>query len=271
MVSETKQIETMNEIQLEKLHKFEDLQKASFILRKALKDIKSITSATNCLNVSSSSNNSSIEDEACIAFDNLTYSSSVESLNQNKLNAEWKKTTLKSIKRKDKLRKVPVRAECSMSHAKSMPSLDSELISNSEYEKQLRKLFRNKSFNRSIRRAKSVYYRNRRSKSLEDLTVEEKINFLKNTSSSYLKLNSAKRSRSRSIDSCSSNTSTGLASDISSSYFHELSDWSPDFSSSDSDSSEDGLFFDFQANLSGLALVSRASKRPAILNSHIKV
>lgn len=251
----------MNEIQLCKLDKFEDLQKASFILRKALKDIRSITTASKpqCLNLSSSSNNSSISEEACIAFDNLTYSSSVESLNQNKLNQEWKKNTLKSIKRKDKMRKVPVRTESNKSlvHAKSMPSLESKLISNNEYEKQLRKLFRNKSLNRSIRRAKSVYYRNRRSKSLEDLSAEEKINFLKNTSSSYLRLNDVNRSRSRSIDSsCSSNVSTGLASDISSSYFHELSDWSPDFSSSESDSSEDCIFFDIQRNLSGLVFVS---------------
>lgn len=245
----------MNEIELDKLHKFEDLQKASFILRKALKDIKSITNS-NSLNLSSSSNASSISEDTYLAFDNLTYSSSVESLNQNKLSVEWKKTTLKSIKRKDKMKKVPVRAEPirSLIHAKSMPSLDTKLISNNEYEKQLRKLFRNKSLNRSIRRAKSVYYRNRRSKSLEDLTVEERINFLRNTSSSYLKLNSARRSRSRSIDSSSSNASTGLASDISSSYFHELSDWSPEFSSSDSESSED--FLDWQGNLSGLAFVS---------------
>lgn len=252
----------MNEIQLAKLDKFEDLQKASFILRKALRDIRSITSTSSksqCLNLSSSSNNSSISEETCIAYDNLTYSSSVESLNQNKLNqADWKKNTLKSIKRKDKMRKVPVRAETNscLVHAKSMPSLETKLISNNEYEKQLRKLFRNKSLNRSMRRAKSVYYRNRRSKSLEDLSAEEKMNFLKNTSSSYLRLNDVNRSRSRSIDSCSSNaTSTGLASDISSSYFHELSDWSPDFSSSESDSSEDCIFFDLQRNLSGLVFV----------------
>ena len=41
-----------------------------------------------------------------------------------------------------------------------------EQISNSEYEKMLRKQYRNKAFSRSLRRAKSVYYRNIRSKSL---------------------------------------------------------------------------------------------------------
>lgn len=256
----------MNEIDLDKIYKFEDLQKASFILRKALRDIRCITNGSNSnslnLSSSSSSNGSSIsENEAqftSLAYDNLTYSSSIESLNQTKINQDLKKTTLKSIKRKDKLKKVPPKIEPVLSHAKSMPSLEPKLISNNEYEKQLRKLFRNKSFNRSMRRAKSVYYRNRRSKSLEDLTVEEKISFLMNTNSSYLKLSSSKLSRSRSIDSCSSTTSNGLASDISSSYFHELSDWSPDFSSSESEASENGLFdsVDWDTNFSSLAFVS---------------
>ncbi|CAF0725656.1 unnamed protein product [Brachionus calyciflorus] len=253
----------MNEIDLDKHFKFEDLQKASFILRKALKDIRSITNDSNSNSLDISSSSSSISENEqntneSLAFDNFTYSSSIESLSQTNLNQEWKKTTLKSLKRKDKLKKDSInqtsRKNIVLYHAKSMPSLEAIVISNNEYEKQLRKVFRNQSLNRSIRRAKSVYYRNRRSKSLEDLTVEEKINFLMNSESSYLRINSTKFIKSRSIDSYSSATSNGLASDISSSYFHELSDWSPVFSS-ESDLSDDGLFnnVDWDKNLSNVA------------------
>ena len=52
---------------------------------------------------------------------------------------------------------------------------------------------------------------------------------------------------------------SGLASDISSSFFHELSDWSPDFSNSESQSSDEEELFenvDWESNLSNIALVS---------------
>lgn len=136
------------------------------------------------------------------------------------------------------------------------------MISNSEYEKQLKKLLRNKSFSRSLRRAKTVYYRNRRSKSIEDLSVEERNTYLARINSN-LNLNLLKHKRTHSaasIDSsCSSSgTSNGLASDISSSYFHELSDWSPEFNSSNSESSQEELFHnvDWDAKFSSIVFVS---------------
>lgn len=137
-----------------------------------------------------------------------------------------------------------------------------ETISNSEYEKRLRKKFRSKALSRSLRRAKSIYYCNIRSKSMEDLTAEEKSLFKagSNISLCFAENNAKlKRSMSRmkicsSMDSCVS----GLASDISSSYFHELSDWSPVFSSCESDSSKDDDLFesiDWDKNFANLALV----------------
>ena len=310
---------------------FEDLQKAGMILRKALKEIKSLKLQENILDSINSnlpsntrtnnnsnndhnlSNSSSVSD---LAFDNLTYFSSNENLKESSLknsksktqsslaqiNSDIaKKTTLKSIKRKDKMKKnfqthehneskPVVVEECHvalLSHAKSMPDLSmicreesktdvENVLSNGEYEKRLRKMFRNKSLARSLRRAKSVYYRNRRSKSLENLSAEERITYLKSkacadadcqnfdlsgSSSSLRKsrLMMGRRSgggEGSMASSCSSIISK--MSDISSSYFHELSDWSPDFSSSESESSEEELFHnvDWDANLSNVVFVS---------------
>lgn len=239
-----------------------------------------------------------------LAFENFTYHSSCEddlnSIDQRKsctsqvaqINSELLKKTIKSIKRKDKLRKNTVinpnenNLSCgigSLAHGCSMPDLSNignqnnsnevefyidepdneiiehetreyvlekkqdEFISSHEYEKKLRKFFRNKSLSRSLRRAKSVYYRNIRSKSLEDLSVEDRNLFLMNENSNLcmkIQNHMRKLSKSReggsqlSINSSSSLSSNGFISDISSSYFHELSDWSPDFSSSESESSE---------------------------------
>lgn len=138
------------------------------------------------------------------------------------------------------------------------------LVSNSEYDKRLRKKFRSKALTRSLRRAKSFYYCQLRSKSLEDLTADEQRSLFKAGSNISLCFASSGKSKSKSRSSQLSASSTescvsGLASDISSSYFHELSDWSPEFSSCDSDSSdEDELFenVDWENNLSNLALVT---------------
>ena len=141
-----------------------------------------------------------------------------------------------------------------------------QIISNTEYDKRLRKKFRSKAVTRSLRRAKSVYYCNMRSKSLEDLTADEKRLFKagSNISLCYL-AQKPKQSRGSRLNICSSMESgvSALASDISSSYFHELSDWSPDFSSCESDSSEDNDIYqnlDWQKNFSNLPLVNRFCK-----------
>ena len=248
----------------------------------------------------------SASDLNIIAYENLTYLSTDEEEddennddNENKitansntnrsklgqdisgqLNADILKKTLKSIKRKDRLKKTPqtttTNAEISTENknsnlAKSMPDLatttttkideinvnliieqkkqqQQDMISNSEYEKQLRKQFRNKVLSRSLRRAKCVYYRNNRPKSLEDLTGEERKNFL-------LNLNKIKTSSKTSLNSCSSVASNAVS--ISSSHFRELSDWSPEFSSCELDSSDDELLnnFDWDANLTGLSQI----------------
>jgi hypothetical protein len=246
----------------------------------------------------------SASDLNIVAYENLTYLSTDEeeddnenkitansNMNRSKLgqdvsgqlNADILKKTLKSIKRKDRLKKTPqttttsttTNAEISTENknsnlTKSMPDLattattkideinvnlileqkkqQQDMISNSEYEKQLRKQFRNKVLSRSLRRAKCVYYRNIRSKSLEDLTGEERQNFLFN-------LNKIKTSSKTSLNSCSSATSNAVS--ISSSHFRELSDWSPEFSSCELDSSDDELLnnFDWDANLTGLSQI----------------
>ena len=132
----------------------------------------------------------------------------------------------------------------------------------------MKALFRAKSFSRSLRRAKTVFYKNQRSKSLEDLTVEERADYLaKAGSTRNLNKRLSRLSRNNSttsIDSNSSKASTGLASDISSSYFHELSDWSPEMSGSEADQSEeenDELFTDsdWERNLGDSALVFKIS------------
>ena len=325
---------------------FEDLQKAGIILRKALREIKSLKilqeptnnnfNSMNTCNSSSciskistktnkqnfSSNCSSLSD---LAFDNLTYLSSNENLkesnlitttnnnnisknqsNQTQINSDIIKKTLKSIKRKEKMKKSNFLTNehenldktndsnrrtsgqsSLLSQAKSMPDLSmifredtknkatsSEItktdISNFEYEKRLRKMYRNKSLSRSLRRAKSVYYKNRRSKSLEDLSVEDRMNYLRDKaacggesvfdgSSSSLRKSKLIMGRNASALSIASSCSSMLSkmSDISSSYFHDLSDWSPEFSSSESESSEEELLqnFDWDANLSNIVFV----------------
>jgi hypothetical protein len=329
----SKELNCMDKL-LSNMSKFEDLQKAGFILRKALKEMKSPKhneAQESFLNISSSSscNSSSVGNENHdktieLAYDNLTYFSSVEDLNEgkdelvkninnltsnnkrcqhlNQINTDIIKKTLKSIKRKDKAKKTVVTNEqdelldsikeynesnCELSqdndnsnennlvinpkptlvHAKSMPDLsvcvsaggdepaeqivlekaanNNEIISNSEYEKRLRKMFRNKSLSRSLRRAKSVYYRNQRSKSLEDLSAEDRSAFLLkagfnfNLNGACFKNRLSRMNSSSSVSSCSSATSIGLPSEISSSYFNELSDWSPEFSDSNSEQSDD--------------------------------
>ncbi len=138
-----------------------------------------------------------------------------------------------------------------------------------------------KALSRSLRRAKSVYYCNIRSKSMEDLTAEEKSLFKAGSNISLCFANqNNKLSRSSRFNSCNSSMDScvsGLASDISSSYFHELSDWSPDFSSCESDSSkEDEMFesIDWENNFSSLGLVKNfytLHVRKRILNNFIKI
>ena len=155
----------------------------------------------------------------------------------------------------------------SLSSAQSMPNLSKKaddqatLVSNSEYDKRLRKKFRSKALTRSLRRAKSFYYCTLRSKSLEDVTAERRSLFKSGSNMSLcFSSNAAANSRSCQLSSSSMESCvSGLASDISSSFFHELSDWSPDFSNSESQSSdEDELFenVDWESNLSNIALVS---------------
>lgn len=225
--------------------------------------------------------NSTRSNEA-LAYENLTYLSSDEDdIDNSKLGQNTqttttttttailgqdilKKTTIKSIKRKDKLKKNSnfEMMTTNKSLAKSMPDLTAqtkqepieqksqELISNNEYEKILRKQFRNQPLARSLRRAKCVYYRNIRSKSLEDLTVEERASYLTKAAANLEKLRSKALSK-LSINSCSSTNSNAVS--ITSSYIRDLSNWSPDFSSYESDESSDDLQlenFDWDANLS---------------------
>ena len=117
-------------------------------------------------------------------------------------------------------------------------------ITNFEFEDKLKKLVRNKSLCRSLRKAKFVYLRNRRSKSLEDLSAEDRAMFSLNSSSKVmLKLSRNSLSGSQNSfgfensSSCSS-SAISLISDISSSYFHELNDWSPEFSDDDESDSD---------------------------------
>lgn len=253
-----------NSKNIETMQNFHDLQKANVHLRQLLKQAKRETQ---------------MEHTEYLAFTNLTYLSSDEDdTNLNKLgqetagqlNSEILKKTLKSIKRKDRLKKQTETLSLNKELTKSMPDLamiamkqqdaetvletkSKEQISNSEYEKMLRKQYRNKAFSRSLRRAKSVYYRNIRSKSLEDLTNEERADYLMKAAANFSKIKMLKKtSRSNSVasmNSCSSMTSNAIS--ISSSHFRELNDWSPEFSSYDSDSSEDELDnFDWDANLS---------------------
>jgi hypothetical protein len=159
-------------------------------------------------------------------------------------------------------------------------------ITHSEFEDKLKKLVRNKSLCRSLRKAKFVYWRNRRSQSLEDLSAEDRAQFSlsgssrimlrlsRNSSNSGSKTSLAEADRSENAgtdtaaakgglsdnSSCSSSV-VSLVSDISSSYFHELNDWSPEFSDSDEDSDSDGsgngvIFTDMNSNFLNVAFVS---------------
>ena len=323
----SKNIQIMNKIsqmdtkKFDELNKFEELQKIGVLLRKALTEVKltpqtcsqvnghkskfSSNSPTTSDYCSSSNNNSCMnsaefkEDEfKDLAFDNFTYMSSIEDLNETNLkqqkhiiNNEILKKSLKYIKRKDRLKKnqlstnddsIGIDNDCEDTEEnivldKIVPEIiclketsnqneklkdeNQQITSNSDYEKRLKAIFRNKSFSRSLRRAKTVFYRNQRSKSLEDLSVEERASYLaKAGSTRNLSTRLARLSRhnsSSSVDSHSSATSNGLASDISSSYFHELNDWSPEFSLSDSDASEDAFFsnLDWENNIGNVALV----------------
>ena len=180
----------------------------------------------------------------------------------------------------DQLINSSMACDASQESESAKPHGDEEiLISNFEYEKRMRKMFRNKSLSRSLRRAKSVYYRNRRSKSLEDLSVEDRNNYLRDKAANSGNMSSSNMRKSRLLlgrngggstlsiaSSCSSVASK--MSDISSSYFHDLSDWSPEFSSSECESSEEELFHnvDWDANLSNIVFVS--PEKIIVLLSH---
>ena len=299
------------------LNNFEDLQKVFILLRKSLNKIK-IKQDFNELEKKRDLdyNNQQLPktNNNFLAFDNLTYSSSVEDLTscltdksknygdlekpkqphqQLLANDALFKKTLKSIKRKDKLKKETKSGNNNTSELKventsistseikrqeresrsrqpkqhqivqpaDSVDINEELIaSNKEFEKQLRRKYRCKSVARSIRRAKSVFYRNRRSKSLESLSALALVDLkLKYPEQNEDLLNKLATSCANSImSSCSSFTSaTSCASDISSSYFHELSQWSPNFSDSESvDSNSLSLEdVDWEANLPDLPLV----------------
>lgn len=126
----------------------------------------------------------------------------------------------------------------------------------SEQDRKLKQLVRSKSFSRSLRRAQTVYYRNRRSKSLEDLASNvEREKFLACEADSIERRLSKRGGGDVGSmnSSLASSRETGLVSDISSSCFHDLSDWSPEISGGSS-SSENELF-DWDGNLSISALV----------------
>jgi hypothetical protein len=276
-----------------KFNNFEDLKFFSMLLRKTLGKIK-IKQDFNEIHAKNDEQKNQF-----LAFDNLTYSSSVEDLSSNIPNRTTRqsehqqqqqeqksgqtdalsKKTLKSIKRKDKLKKeIKVanndntsinvadtrqgsRSRQRKQTAEQTAENEDLVLSNKEFEKQLRRKYRCKSVARSIRRAKTVYYRNRRSKSMENLSALSLAELkLKYPEEKDEHLNKLAISRANSImSSCSSFTSaTSCASDLSSSYFHELSDWSPNFSDSESvDSNSISLEdVDWDANLPELPLVS---------------
>jgi len=241
---------------------------------------------------------------SALVFENLTYASSEEDLaclvglnnkkctkrveknasenkscNEANLNEATKtpnenilKKTIKSIKRKDKLKKsnkhtceddvYTVFSDAEQktsgqknednerdmtresdgeaeSEAKKNFKLLQSTITNKDLDKKIRRKCRSKSVARCMRRAKAVFYRNRLTKSLEDLTCD--FGDLKNKYRSEQELNESinkQLSKANSfMSSCSSFTS-GVPSDISSIYFHELSEWSPDLSESESVSSD---------------------------------
>ena len=276
-----------------KFNEFEDLQKFFILLRKTLNKIKIKQEFDETYAKQANINNN------FLAFDNLTYSSSIEDLAENNpLNAKKQKPqqqllandvlskkTIKSIKRKDKLKKetkvisnentsIIVSDNTRHNSRSRQPKKQNQVtetvpvveihdeltLSNKEFEKQLKRKYRCKSVARSIRRAKSVFYRNRRSKSLESLSALALADLkLKFPEENEEVLNKLANSRANSImSSCSSFTSAAsLASDISSSYFHELSEWSPNFSDSDSaDSNSISLDdIDWEANLSLVRLL----------------
>jgi len=218
-----------------------------------------------------------------MAYENFTYLSSDEDSTQYKskpdqkhpdkllvINSDVLKKTLKSIKRKDRLKKTTNSDYLVQSKAftKSMSDLTDTLnantstnqanqtqnrlqsVTSNEYEKLLRKELRNTVLSRSLRRAKSVYYRNIRSKSLEDLSSEERDNYLMR-SASHLKINgkNVQTNSMSSLNSCSSSTSNVIS--ISSSHYRDLNDLN-ELNSYETDSSEDELLdvFDWDANLS---------------------
>jgi hypothetical protein len=242
---------------------FEDLRKFGIALRKAL-------------NRSSTKITYFDDNQVQNAYDNLTYVSSIDVLNDQSdpmqncglltvpngtQNDDVLKKTLKSIKRKDKLKKTRKSesfrdATQNQSHMTSVEDLDE---SRKQLEKQLKKKYRSKSYARSIRRAKTVYYLNQRSKSLEDLTNAS--SNIKSRYTSELDIeNGLNKKCNSTMSSCSSFT-TGCASDLSSSYFHELSDLSPDVYDSDSIYSDSVLLknVDWDAYLPELANVSTNS------------
>lgn len=346
---------------VDRIASYDDLQRASVILRRALFEINqkqqnsnsslltptcSSASPTislspkpaqssqnlassNSLNISSSSSAESptcspcqstkLDEEDCywtpLAFENLTYSSSVESLkqvnetaNEIKICTEAaKKQRIKSIKRKDRLKKSSIvsihvddllqsLASSSSSRATSMPDLtkleesgdvgetigwsdvnhesDGESdyepmlvniiprteesstnreapITDTEFESKLKKLASNKTLCRSLRKAKFVYLRNRRSKSLEDLSAEDRAQFslLTHAASSkcFLKLSRVSLSdglanANAGLSSSCSSSVFSLVSDVSSTYFNQqLNNWSPRFTDDEDDHDHDEL------------------------------
>ena len=246
-----------------------------------------------------------------LAFDNLTYESSNEDDDQQEqirpmINSKLNdKKTIKSIKRKDRLKKFqPMPMQTNDESAveqdgedrfKSMPDLlliddnddddddeqseiknclaeesdnddddddglrELEMRNKIDYERNLKRRFRNdQSISRSLRKAKYIYYRTLKSKSLEELNLLDRITYMQKTVAKLSKNlvdtsatsccnltaggDKQQMARTSSVNSLASSAavSIGHLSNFSGSfYFHELSDWTPELDLSDSYTSDE--------------------------------
>jgi hypothetical protein len=249
---------------------FDQLREFGIALRRALSRPKTILSCVG-------------DDFAQNAYNNLTYVSSVDEINEpgyvqnfalpvstnkDNQNEDALKKTLKSIKRKDKLRQTQRK---SLSCRNNKTSSIQELEENTkEFEKKLKKKYRCKSYARSIRRAKTVYYLNQRSKSLEDLTKSTGGHKSRHVSEWDISNGIDRKHGGDSVSTSCSSFTTGCASDLSSSYFHELSDLSPEIDDSDSIYSDSVLLknFDWDAYLPDIQNVRKSEllERPNFIS-----
>jgi hypothetical protein len=213
----------------------------------------------------------------CLAYDNLTYSSSIEDLsapsqlplpqtlsnltNNASSNESLLKKRLKTIKRKDKLRKKMDDQKLSsnsknkfhedendflLSRTKSLPDLCSAMNSfqieseEMNFEQKIRKLFEDKTLSKSRKRANFLYLLNKNSnqrcKSLENVSRNNANKLITSLSLSSLSTSTRmlmklpKNSPYFSTTTTTESTCTSMASlwsDFSSNYLNELNEeWS---------------------------------------------